>query len=105
MLFEFSETGTVRVWDDYVTFSGRYSKQFSNEKLTALRVSQYVTIVYALMYLIYEWEDWKVLRARIPSVSRCICLVEIVCDSPIDVTQPDAEPGPLEIAAACAQLE
>jgi hypothetical protein len=71
MLFEFSETGTVRVWDDYVTFSGRYSKQFSNEKLTALRVSQYVTIVYALMYLFYEYEDWKVLRARIPDVSRC----------------------------------
>ena len=105
LLFEFSETGTVTVWDDYVTFSGRYSKQFSSEKLTVLRVSQYVTIVYALMYLIYEWEDWKVLRARIPAVSQCICLVEIVCDTPIDVTQPDAEPGPLEIAAACEELE
>ena len=69
LLFEFSETGTVTVWDDYVTFSGRYSKQFSNEKLSVLRVSQYVTIVYALMYLFYEWEDWKVLRARIPDVS------------------------------------
>ena len=69
LLFEFSETGAISVWDDYLTFSGRYSKQFSSEKLTALRVAQYVTIVYALMYLFYEWEDWKVLRARIPNVS------------------------------------
>ena len=71
LLFEFSETGAISVWDDYLTFSGRYSKQFSSEKLTALRVAQYVTIVYALMYLFYELEDWLVLRARIPDVSPC----------------------------------
>jgi hypothetical protein len=95
MLFEFSETGTVTVWDDYVSFSGRYSKQFSSEKLTVLRLVQYVTIVYALMYLIYEWEDWKVLRMRIPDVSQStlLCVVSWV-------TQLDAEPGPFEITAA-----
>ena len=85
MLFEFSETGRVTVWDDYVTFSGRYSKQFSSEKLTVLRASQYVTILYALMYLFYEWEDWKVLRARIPDVSGfcSFVLVEIQLNSGI----------------------
>ena len=73
--FEFSETGTVSVWDDYVSFSGRYSKQFAKERLTVLRVSQYVTIVYALLYLFYEWEEWRVLADKLPEVRLLLCCV------------------------------
>ena len=70
ILIEFSETGSISVWDDYQSFSGRYSKQFDfSERMTSLRISQYVTIIYALMYLIYERTDWVVLRSRIPDVS------------------------------------
>jgi hypothetical protein len=44
LLVEFSETGAVSVWDDYQSFSGRYSKQFDfSERLTTLRISQCVT--------------------------------------------------------------
>jgi hypothetical protein len=43
LLVEFSETGDVSVWDDYQSFSGRYSKQFDfSEQMTTLRISQYV---------------------------------------------------------------
>ena len=73
--FEFSETGTVSVWDDYVSFSGRYSKQFAKERLTVLRMSQYVTIVYALLYLFYEWEEWRVLADKLPEVRLLLCCV------------------------------
>jgi hypothetical protein len=70
ILIEFSETGSISVWDDYQSFSGRYSKQFDfSERMTSLRISQYVTIIYALMYLVYERTDWVVLRSRIPDVS------------------------------------
>ena len=69
LLFEFSETGAVSVWDDYQSFSGRYSKQFDfSERMTTLRIAQYVTIIYALMYLFYERTDWNVLRDKIPEV-------------------------------------
>jgi hypothetical protein len=69
ILVEFSETGAVSVWDDYQSFSGRYSKQFDfSEKMTTLRISQYVTIIYAFMYLVYEWTDWNVLASKIPEV-------------------------------------
>ena len=36
--------------------------------MTTLRISQYVTIIYALMYLFYERTDWNVLRFKIPDV-------------------------------------
>lgn len=69
LLFEFSETGSISVWDDFQSFSGRYSKQFDfSERMTTLRISQYVTIIYALMYLFYERTDWNVLRFKIPDV-------------------------------------
>jgi hypothetical protein len=69
VLIEFSETGSISVWDDYQSFSGRYSKQFDfTEQLTTIRISQYVTCIYALMYLIYERTDWNVVMARIPDV-------------------------------------
>lgn len=43
ILAEFSETGAVSVWDDYQSFSGRYSKQFDfSERMTTLRISQCV---------------------------------------------------------------
>jgi hypothetical protein len=92
LLFEFSETGAVSVWDDFQSFSGRYSKQFDfSERMTTLRISQYstldpnistvcwycfdvvnryVTIIYALMYLFYEKTDWNALRTKIPDVCR-----------------------------------
>jgi hypothetical protein len=45
LLFEFSETGAVSVWDDFQSFSGRYSKQFDfSERMTTLRISQYSTL-------------------------------------------------------------
>jgi hypothetical protein len=70
ILIEFSETGKLSVWDDYQSFSGRYSKQFDfSERLTTIRISQYVTIIYALMYLIYERTDWNAVKSRIPDVS------------------------------------
>ena len=75
VLVEFSETGAVSVWDDYQSFSGRYSKQFDfSEKMTTLRISQYVTIIYALMYLFYEWTDWNVLASKIPEVPLRVAL-------------------------------
>ena len=70
LLVEFSETGSISVWDDYQSFSGRLSKQFDfSERMTTLRISQYITIIYALLYLIYERTDWNVLRSKIPDVS------------------------------------
>jgi hypothetical protein len=69
ILIEFSETGSISVWDDYQSFSGRYSKQFDfSERMTSLRISQYVTILYALMYLVYERKYWNLVKSRIPDV-------------------------------------
>jgi hypothetical protein len=69
-MFEFSETGALKVWDDYQSFSGRYSKQFDfSERFTTLRISQYITCFYALIYLFYERTDWNSLRFKIPDVS------------------------------------